>query len=106
MVAHWEKKTRDVEYVENTVKERGKFIDKLIVEDPEQYLSNPPIIYRYNECVRITLMAQNMTAQFVASRDLFNNLPVEVQLVEASSFVKGDNCQSPISAASGSPSPL
>jgi len=55
MVAHWEKKTRDVEYVENTVKERGKFLYKLIVEDPEQYLSNPPIIYRYNECVRITL---------------------------------------------------
>jgi len=89
MVAHWEKKTRDAEYVENTVEERGNFLDVLMIGDPKRYLPDPPIIYRYNECVRIALMAQNMTAMFVSTEDLFDDLPVEVRFVEASSFVKG-----------------
>lgn len=89
MVAHWEKKTRDAEYVENTVEERGNFLHVLMVGDPKRYLPDPPIIYRYNECVRIALMAQNMTAQFVSNEEIFDDLPVEVRFVEATSFVKG-----------------
>ena len=57
--------------------------------DPKRYLPDPPSIYRYNECVRIALMAQNMTAPFVAEATLFDDLPAEVRFIEASSFVKG-----------------
>ena len=89
MVAHWEKKTRDAEYVESTVEDRGNFFDMLMVGDPKRYLPDPPIIYRYNECVRIALMAQIMTVPFVSKPTLFDDLPAEVRFIEASSFVKG-----------------
>jgi len=89
MVAHWEKKTRDAEYIEATTEDRGNFLDVLMVGDPKRYLPDPPIIYRYNECVRIAIMAQNMTARFVDDESLFNDMPPEVRFIEASSFVKG-----------------
>lgn len=89
MVAHWEKKLRDAEYVENTPETRSNFIEILMVGDPKRYLPDPPIIFRYDEVVRITLMAQNMTAQFVNTPDLFNDLPPEVRFLEAASFIKG-----------------
>lgn len=89
MVAHWEKKVRDAEYIENTQETRSNFIDVLMVGDPKRFLPDPPIIFRYNEVVRITLMAQNMTAQFVNTPELFSDLPPEVRFVEAASFIKG-----------------
>lgn len=89
MVAHWEKKVRDAEYFENTPETRSNFIDILMVGDPKRYLPDPPIIYRYSETVRIALMAQNMTAQFVSTPELFNDLPAEVRFVEAASSIKG-----------------
>jgi len=89
MVGHWEKKVRDAEYVENIDATDENFIEILSVGDPKRYLPNPPIIYRYNECVRITLMAQNMTATFVNTKELFDDLPPEVRFVEKASFVKG-----------------
>jgi hypothetical protein len=89
MVAHWEKKLRDAEYVENTPETRSNFIEILMVGDPKRYLPDPPIIFRYDEVVRITLMAQNMTAQFVNTPELFNDLPPEVRFLEAASFIKG-----------------
>ena len=60
-----------------------------MVGDPKRYLPDPPIIFRYNEVVRITLMAQNMTAQFVNTPELFDDLPPEVRFLEAASFIKG-----------------
>ncbi len=89
MVAHWEKKVRDAEYVERTPETRSNFIDVLMVGDPKRYLPDPPIIFRYDEVVRITLMAQNMTAQFVNTPELFDDLPVEVRFFEAATFIKG-----------------
>jgi len=89
MVAHWEKKVRDAEYFENKEETRTNFIEVLMMGDPKRYLPDPPIIFRFDEVVRITLMAQNMTAQFVSTPELFNDLPPEVRFVEAASFIKG-----------------
>jgi hypothetical protein len=89
MVAHWEKKVRDAEYIENTEETRSNFIEVLMVGDPKRFLPDPPIIFRYDEVVRITLMAQNMTAEFVNTPELFDDLPAEVRFVEAASFIKG-----------------
>ena len=89
MVAHWEKKVKDAEYFENTPETRSNFIDCLTVGDPKRYLPEPPIIYRFSETVRIALMAQNMTAQFVSTPELFDDLPPEVRFFEAATFIKG-----------------
>ena len=89
MVAHWEKKLRDAEYIENTAETRSNFIDVLMMGDPKRFLPDPPIIFRYDEVVRITLMAQNMTAQFVNTPDLYDDLPPEVKFIESASFIKG-----------------
>ncbi len=89
MVAHWEKKVRDAEYTDNTPETRSNFLDVLMVGDPKRYLPDPPVIFRYNEVVRITLMAQNMTAQFVNTPELYDDLPPEVRFVECASSIKG-----------------
>jgi len=89
MVSHWEQKVRDAEYVESTPPDRDNLIDLLMVGDPKRYLPDPPIIYRYNECIRIASMAQNMTAQFVNTPELFDDLPVEVRFIEKSTFIQG-----------------
>ena len=89
MVAHWEKKVRDAEYVEATPETDTNFIGLLMVGDPKRYLPDPPIIFRYDECVRITLMAQNMTAQFTSTPELYDDLPPEVRFVESASVIKG-----------------
>lgn len=89
MVAHWEKKVRDAEYVEATPETQNNFIDLLMTGDPKRYLPDPPIIFRYNECIRITLMAQNMTSQFANTPELYDDLPPEVRFVESASFIKG-----------------
>jgi hypothetical protein len=75
--------------VETTPQNRENFLEVLMVGDPKRYLPDPPIIYRYDEVVRITLMAQNMTAQFVNTPELFDDLPPEVRFVEKATFVKG-----------------
>mmetsp|Transcript_8957 Transcript_8957/g.12851 ORF Transcript_8957/g.12851 Transcript_8957/m.12851 type:complete len:626 (+) Transcript_8957:300-2177(+) len=89
MVAHWEKKVRDAEYAENTDETRSNFLDVLMVGDPKRYLPEPPVIFRYNEVVRITLMAQNMTSIFVDTPELYDDLPAEVRFVQAASNIKG-----------------
>eukprot|EP00560_Eucampia_antarctica_P008152 CAMPEP_0197826634 /NCGR_PEP_ID=MMETSP1437-20131217/3570_1 /TAXON_ID=49252 ORGANISM="Eucampia antarctica, Strain CCMP1452" /NCGR_SAMPLE_ID=MMETSP1437 /ASSEMBLY_ACC=CAM_ASM_001096 /LENGTH=604 /DNA_ID=CAMNT_0043427155 /DNA_START=246 /DNA_END=2057 /DNA_ORIENTATION=- len=94
MVAHWEKKVNDAQFVETAQKPPNKpndvdFLELLMVGDPKRYLPDPPIIFRYNECVRIALMAQNMTKQFVSTPELYNDLPPEIRFVEDSSFIKG-----------------
>jgi hypothetical protein len=89
MVAHWEKKVRDAEYVENTPETRSNFIDILMVGDPKRYLPDPPVIFRYDEVVRICLMAQNMTASFVNTPELYDDMPPEIKFVEAASFIRG-----------------
>lgn len=94
MVAHWEKKVNDAQFVETANQPPNgptdvDFLELLMVGDPKRYLPDPPIIFRYNECVRIALMAQNMTAQFVSVPELYDDLPPEIRFVEDASFIKG-----------------
>jgi len=89
MVAHWEKKVRDAEFVENTPQNKDTFLQILATGDPKRYLPDPPIIFRLNECTRICLMAQQMTAKFVEDPELFDDLPAEVRFVEKALSIKG-----------------
>jgi len=89
MVAHWEKKVRDAEFVENTPSNKNNFLQILATGDPKRYLPDPPIIFRLNECTRICLMAQKMTATLVNDPELFDDLPTEIRFVEKALSIKG-----------------
>lgn len=89
MVAHWEKKVQDAEYFENTPQTKSNFITLLSTGDPKRYLPDPPIIFRYNEVLRVASMAQQMVAVFVNDTALFDDLPVEVRFIESALRIKG-----------------
>ena len=89
MVAHWEKKVKDAEYFENTPQTKSNFITLLSTGDPKRYLPDPPIIFRYNEVLRVASMAQQMVAVFVNDTALFDDLPVEVRFIESALRIKG-----------------
>ena len=88
MVAHWEKKVKDAEYVESTPETTSNFLEILLVGDPRRYLPDPPIIYRLNECLSVCLMARNMTQAFVSDGDLYDDLPCEVRFVDEALKIK------------------
>ena len=88
MVAHWEKKVKDAEYVESTPETTSNFLEILMVGDPRRYLPDPPIIYRLNECLSVCLMARNMTQAFVSDQDLYDDLPCEVRFVDEALKIK------------------
>jgi len=88
MVAHWEKKVKDAEYVESTPETTSNFLEILMVGDPRRYLPDPPIIYRLNECLSVCLMARNMTQAFVSDEDLYDDLPCEVRFVDEALKIK------------------
>ena len=88
MVAHWEKKVKDAEYVESTPETTSNFLEILMVGDPRRYLPDPPIICRLNECLSVCLMARNMTQAFVSDQDLFDDLPCEVRFVDEALKIK------------------
>jgi len=82
MVAHWQKKTSDAEYVESTPDTGDNTLEILMVGDPKRYLPDPPIIFRLDECQRISQAAANMTAIFSLTPELYDDLPPEVRFVE------------------------
>eukprot|EP00591_Stephanopyxis_turris_P000676 CAMPEP_0195510334 /NCGR_PEP_ID=MMETSP0794_2-20130614/3008_1 /TAXON_ID=515487 /ORGANISM="Stephanopyxis turris, Strain CCMP 815" /LENGTH=581 /DNA_ID=CAMNT_0040637735 /DNA_START=268 /DNA_END=2011 /DNA_ORIENTATION=- len=89
MVAHWEKKVRDADFVENTPQDQTNFMEVLATGDPKRYVPNPPIIFRFQECVKICAMAQQMTATFVNTTSLFDDLPVELRFIESALTING-----------------
>jgi len=89
MVAHWEKKVRDAEYFENTPQTKSNYISLLSTGDPKRYLPDPPIIFRYNEVLKVASMAQQMVAIFVNDTALFDDLPVEIRFIESALKIKG-----------------
>jgi len=89
MVAHWEKKVRDAEYVESTPRTRKNFMQILTTGDPKRYLPDPPILFTLNDVTRVCLMAQKMTAEFVNTPELFDDLPAEVRFIEKALAIKG-----------------
>lgn len=88
MVAHWEKKVKDAEYVESTIETNSNFLEILMVGDPRRYLPDPPIIHRLEECLSVCLMARNMTQTFVSTGELYDDLPYEVRFVEDALRIK------------------
>lgn len=82
MVAHWQQKVMDAEYVESTPETSDNTLEVLMVGDPKRYLPDPPIIFRLDECQRIAQAAANMTAVFVLTPELYDDLPVEIRFVE------------------------
>ena len=89
MVANWEKKVVDAEYVEKTPQTKDNFVSVLARGDPKRYLPDPPILFTLRECTQVCYMSQQMTKAFVETPELFDDLPPEVRFVEAALAIQG-----------------
>jgi hypothetical protein len=89
MVAHWEKKVLDADFVERNPQTKDNYMSILNVGDPKRYLPDPPILYTLRECAQVCAMAQKMTKAFVEDPDLFDDLPVELRFLEKALSIKG-----------------
>lgn len=83
MVAHWEKKVVDADYVEKTPQTKNNYITVLSRGDPKRYLPDPPILFTLRECTQVCLMSQQMTKAFVEDPELFGaDFPPELRFLE------------------------
>lgn len=89
MVAHWEKKVVDADYVEKTPQTKENFVSVLARGDPKRYLPDPPILFALKECTQVCAMAQQMCNLFVETEELFGDFPPEVVFLEEALKVKG-----------------
>jgi hypothetical protein len=89
MVAHWEKKVVDAEYVEKTPQTKANYMRILSRGDPKRYLPDPPILFTLKECTQVCYMAQQMTKAFVETPALFDDLPPEIRFLEQALSIKG-----------------
>lgn len=89
MVAHWEKKVVDADYVEKNPQKADNYLQILSVGDPKRYLPDPPILYTLRECTQVCAMAQKMTKAFVEDATLFDDLPVELRFLEQALLIPG-----------------
>ena len=89
MVAHWEKKVVDADYVEKTPQTKDNYISLISRGDPRRYLPDPPILFTLKECTQVCYMAQQMTKTFVETEELFNDLPPEIRFLEKALTIQG-----------------
>jgi hypothetical protein len=92
MVAHWEKKVVDADYIEKNPPMSGEdedFLEVLVRGDPRRYLADSPIFYTLKECSQVCAMAQQMCNQFVATEELFRDFPPEIVFLEDALKVRG-----------------
>jgi hypothetical protein len=89
MVAHWEKKVVDADYVERTPQTKENFVSVLARGDPKRYLPDPPILFTLKECTQVCAMAQQMCNLFVETDELFADFPPEIVFLEEALKVKG-----------------
>jgi len=89
MAAHWEKKVRDANFVENTPQTEANSMTVIATGDPRRYLPDPPILYTLKECTQVCVMAQQMCKSFVETEALFNDFPPEIRFLETSLTIKG-----------------
>ena len=89
MVAHWEKKVVDADYVEKNPQTKENFMTVLAKGDPKRYLPDPPILFTLRECTQVCAMAQKMCNQFVQTEELFGDFPPEVRFLEKALTIKG-----------------
>ncbi|CAJ1940298.1 unnamed protein product [Cylindrotheca closterium] len=89
MVAHWEKKVVDADYIEKNPQTEKNRVSILAVGDPKRYLPEPPILFTLKECTQVCAMAQQMCQLFVESDDLFGDFPPEITFLEDALKIKG-----------------
>eukprot|EP00526_Cylindrotheca_closterium_P005694 CAMPEP_0113632868 /NCGR_PEP_ID=MMETSP0017_2-20120614/17093_1 /TAXON_ID=2856 /ORGANISM="Cylindrotheca closterium" /LENGTH=559 /DNA_ID=CAMNT_0000543459 /DNA_START=236 /DNA_END=1915 /DNA_ORIENTATION=- /assembly_acc=CAM_ASM_000147 len=89
MVAHWEKKVVDADFIEKNPPVEGKRVSILARGDPKRDLPEPPILFTLKECTQVCAMAQQMCQIFVESDELFADFPPEVVFLEEALKVKG-----------------
>ena len=89
MVAHWEKKVVDADFVEKNPQTKTNYISTIARGDPRRYLPDPPILFTLKECTQVCYMAQQMTKTFVETPELFNDFPPEVRFLEYALTIKG-----------------
>ena len=89
MVAHWEKKVIDADYIEKTPQTKENFVSMLSKGDPKRFLPNPPILFTLKECTQVCAMAQQMCKVFVENEKLFSDMPPEIVFLEESLKIKG-----------------
>jgi len=89
MVAHWEKKVLDADFVEKTPQTRGNYMEVLATGDPKRYLPNSPIIFRLDEVTRVCAAAQQMVKTFVEDETLFADLPPELRFIDGAFTMVG-----------------
>ena len=89
MVAHWEMKVVDADYIEKAPREQQSSQRILIRGDPRRYLPDPPILFTLKECTQVCAMAQTMCKQFVENEVLFKDFPPEVVFLEEALQIRG-----------------
>jgi hypothetical protein len=89
MVAHWEKKVVDANYLETTVQTEDNYVSYLTAGDPRRYLPDPPILVTLKECTQVCAMAQKLCQLFVETEKLFEDFPPEIVFLEEALKVKG-----------------
>lgn len=89
MVAHWEKKVVDADYIERTPQTEENFVQILTRGDPRRYLPDAPILFKLKECTQVCAMAQTMCRQFVENEVLFKDFPPEVVFLEEALKIRG-----------------
>lgn len=85
MVAHWEKKVVDADFIENQsdddiMDDRG---------DPKRFLKDAPILFSLKECTQVCAMAQQMCKLFVEEEKLYGDMPDEIVFLEDSLKITG-----------------
>lgn len=89
MVAHWEKKVVDANFLETTRQTKDNFVTYLSTGDPRRYLPDPPILFTLKECTQVCAMAQKMCQLFVETEKLYGDFPPEIVFLEDALKVKG-----------------
>jgi hypothetical protein len=94
MVAHWEKKVVDANFIENVDYEEFEDDDStpttiIGVGDPRRFLPNPPILFTLRECTQVCAMAQKLCQMFVEDEELYADFPPEIVFLEDALKIKG-----------------
>jgi hypothetical protein len=89
MVAHWEKKVVDADYIEKTPMTKENYVSVISRGDPKRLLPDPPILFTLRECTQVCAMAQKMTVEFVNTPELFDDFPPEIRFLENALSIKG-----------------
>jgi len=89
MVAHWEKKVVDADFIEKNPQTKENYVSILSRGEHKRYLPDPPILYTLKECTQVCAMAQQMCQLFVEDDSLSADFPPEIVFLEEALKIKG-----------------